>query len=409
MSVSAQCERSRENGPSSNAAESLVHRENRVLAALEPVPASRSRFHWEYSSRVKSMRHFLSWLIFGFLWLGTQPRILDAQVAEQPLRERPQVHRLPLDHDSLDASSDLAAVVLHAGGAVRFCMPGHWLVDEVPVGRQMRLMLGTSDAGGNDIDSMWLALRYRPTGFQLHDDPSFLRFATNRLGELSRKKATNVIATMRNISGKRWAHVEFRLASRDSRTRLQTGFGSELDALDTEGRYLLHQVDWGWLEVYVTRVKSRDVEQSWALVERILETVQLTRPTASAARPNPAVESASPILGSWKSSRSRMRLDADGVVFIVTDRPFEVEDADATDENAESAFDTRDAGNPEVNYGRTPSMATTLRGSYRAEGDVLFTTWSDGSQLNYRWRLHKGDLLLTDNEGRTAKLWRILE
>ena len=50
--------------------------------------------------------------------------------------------------------------------------------------------------------------------------------------------------------------------------------------------------------------------------------------------------------------------------------------------------------------------AAQLTGRYQANGDLLLITWDDGSQLNYRWLVTDGDLMLTDHYGRVSQLRR---
>ena len=99
-----------------------------------------------------------------------------------------------------------------------------------------------------------------------------------------------------------------------------------------------------------------------------------------------AVQSAQPIMGAWKALQSRLRLRRDGTVTIITDRPF----------TFASDGDDRVQGNE-------------IKGNYVAHNDLIMITWDDRSKLNFRWRMHGDKLLLTDHEGKTTQLRRILE
>ena len=58
---------------------------------------------------------------------------------------------------------------------------------------------------------------------------------------------------------------------------------------------------------------------------------------------------------------------------------------------------------------QVPRRVVRLTGRYRARDDLILISWDDGSKLNYRWRLHNGDLLLTDNTGQVSQLRRLAD
>ena len=102
------------------------------------------------------------------------------------------------------------------------------------------------------------------------------------------------------------------------------------------------------------------------------------------------VASAEPILGSWKSYRARLRLDGSGQIHLNFDR-HRVQTIDR------------------LGSQQTPKRIARLAGTYQARDDLLLITWDDGSKLNYRWRIHRGELLLTDHTGQMSRLKRLLD
>jgi len=96
---------------------------------------------------------------------------------------------------------------------------------------------------------------------------------------------------------------------------------------------------------------------------------------------------AQPIFGSWRAYRSLLQLLGEGRILITVD-PSATQSLDAT------------AGHKHQEQ---------LIGVFKAQGDLLFVTWKDGSKLNYRWRLEQGELLMTDHQGQISQLRRVLK
>lgn len=307
------------------------------------------------------------------------------------------------------------AIVLHAGGAVRLEIPGTWSVNEEPVGRRIRLMLTPSAATSNKtsgIDGIWLMLNYVRDGQPVISDEALIREATDRLAKLTRGEANVRSATMVTNGNHRWALTDFTFAP------VQTNQVTKANEL-RGGIYLLQHVDWASLEVFVgwSVNNQRALADVYAneLVSQILHSIQLVRPTTPMGEIDASVAAAKPIIGTWKASRSRMQLARDGMITIVTDRPFEVEEPLDHDQATEDERRSSDAvANHDGDGSKEKSdirvrLADTIKGRYRAEGDLLYTVWNDGSKLNYRWRRDRGALLLTDSEGRTSKLLPVLD
>jgi len=154
------------------------------------------------------------------------------------------------------------------------------------------------------------------------------------------------------------------------------------------GSHLLISTPSGLFELHMQYPIDR-YEEHLDEVARILSQLKLTAPTMTDHGPTTAeTVAATPIHGSWKAFRSRLRLSSDGGIEIAIDRA--------------QLISPPSDGFPAVEN-------ELLQGRYRAVGDLLFVEWRDGSKLNFRWTLKGGDLLLTDHEGQISQLRRIAE
>ena len=196
-----------------------------------------------------------------------------------------------------------------------------------------------------------------------------------------------------------WARIDFEVQTRGNDATNETVVVAGANQI---GFYLLQKKPWGRLEVLAEK-QLAGVSANWSGQLRnsikIATSIRFTQPqtqTIDRTKLPPELSDATPILGLWKSSRSLVHLGQDGAIRIVADEPFERE-ANAGD-------------SPNLHEKSKEGMArheTPLVGHFTARDDLMFTTWGDGSKLNYRWRMHMGDLLLTDSQGRTSKLFRI--
>ncbi len=89
--------------------------------------------------------------------------------------------------------------------------------------------------------------------------------------------------------------------------------------------------------------------------------------------------------GWWKSPRGQWLFGSQGQVFVEFDR--------------RRIFEPDQFGIP-----RRVEAQTRLQGQANMRGDVLQIRWNDGSQGIFRWRVYRGDLLLTDQLGRSSRL-----
>lgn len=271
----------------------------------------------------------------------------------------------------LGAVPEGRAVAVHAAGAVQFEFPEDWMTREVPYRRELRLFVGPQlpPAPATPKDGLWIVCRYRQA---LPDDHAALReFALRRIrsldgGDLDLLEAPRFAI----VSDHPGLEVRFRSGSEDDQR---------------QGLFVLVATPWGHVELcaWTSQEKWLMHESGFAMVRQSL---QIRTPQEPQALPAPSVADAESILGSWKSYRGRLRLAADGRVSIVADRDFQSTSADGTQQSSQE-----------------------IMGYFRAERDLLFIEWTDGSKLNYRWRQAGSRLLLTDHNGRMTQLYPLLE
>ena len=321
--------------------------------------SSPSRFRWR----------FVASLILGF-WACTAPHVCLA--SDEVADRRATSANVGADPQSGRESSD-RAVAIHAAGAVTMSFPTTWTVHEVPVRREIRLVLRPNElrdseqSAANRVE-FWLSYHHQ-SGLG-NDAQQLRRFAKNRVAAITRGRL--------DID-------DLRATSIDSYPAIQVTFHYELMETNRIARYIAAVAPWGHVEL-----QTSTLAEDWAghegMFSEIVNSIRLAQPSVSQRMVVGSVHDASPILGSWKSYRGRMRLVDDGRVEIVADQAFSYESTEGTTETSKKII-----------------------GQFRAQQDLLFIEWADGSQLNFRWRLAGNRLLLTDHNGRMTQLHVILE
>ena len=160
-------------------------------------------------------------------------------------------------------------------------------------------------------------------------------------------------------------------------------FVNATEPIERRGHHLLSRTPWGIVEVHFG-TSVADYPQRRPEYQAMMHRLRLQPPRVDDRPPLEHVQDAAPILGSWKAYRSRIQLGPDGQARIVID-PTKLQAIDAS-----------------------PS-SQVLSGQFSARGDLLFIRWSDGSLLNYRWRLDGQELLLMDHQGQPSRLQRLLD
>ena len=121
-----------------------------------------------------------------------------------------------------------------------------------------------------------------------------------------------------------------------------------------------------------------------------MEQLEIESPDLPEYDVSAVLSSARQFVGLWKGLRAQLRFGGDGRIHI----EFDSQRNYALDETGLADYS---------------QPVTQLVGTYRVVGEVIYVTWDDGSQLNYRWRLDNGRLLLTDHHGRVSQLHRLIE
>lgn len=271
------------------------------------------------------------------------------------------------------------AIVMHAAGAVTLRVPAKWEIAELPVRREVRLLM-TPERQLEERDrraGIWLCFHYRqvvPSGLD-----ELTAFAKRRHLEME-PGAVHQTSAFRAIDGHEAIELTF---------QAEEGW---------RGRYLAIVLPWGYCELQAEAGTTR-WETFQPVFERVISSLRFRPPREPRSEPIPETRDAVAILGTWKSYRGRFRLHPDGRVELVTDQP-------------SSALGIGEAGVGETGAltdARRAREVSVISGRLRAQGDILFIEWDDGSKLNFRWRHERDRLLLTDHHGRTTQLRRILE
>jgi len=275
---------------------------------------------------------------------------------------------------------ELDDIVRMAGGAVELRVRQGWWVWEVPRGREVRIAISPQQP---------VTLKEVPdTGYWvcyhlgIADSSNSRQFLADRMRQRLVEVTGGVATPLSQIEFLRLgefdaAEVEFSVPVVD-----------EAGTTMSLGRHLLVHTPWGLFEFHAQFPANRYAGQAEE-TERLLRNVKLAAPKMDERRGvTHSTSAAAPIHGSWKAFRSRLYLASDGRIEISTDRPQLISP-------------------PSDEAPRTEPEA--LQGQFRAEQDLLFIEWRDGSKLNFRWKLKGGELLLTDHAGQISQLRRLAE
>jgi hypothetical protein len=300
---------------------------------------------------------------------------------------------LPLDRAHVERSAD-RDVVFHAAGAVEVRLPAGWHLWEVTQGREMRLVLSPSPAnalGGLPDDGVWLTYHVRSLTAA---DERGMHAELNEMLARRVRLATDNLATFGHQSALRigpWPAVkqEFDIATTEDR--------SSSAAVTHTGYHILSRTTWGICELHAVSPVAwfdRRAEQ----FDRIVADLILREPQHRPQSLSGEIRDAAPIIGTWRSYRSRVKLNSDGRIEIFPDKQITL--PVAIQSSGEASNETAH---------ETAKKILPLTGRFEARGDVLLVRWQDGSRLNYRWTLAGDELLLTDHDGQISQLRRILE
>ena len=277
----------------------------------------------------------------------------------------------PVREETLQAEK--RDTISFAAGAVDLQAPEQWWVQELPRGREVRLVLSPDEVSRRiPADSIWLCYHVLEAS-ELAPEAELRNRLPTRL-KLSTTAGTAPVEPVEFRLGP-WAAIAQEFVS------TQVSNPATGSSVSIRGRHVLVRTDWGIFELHA----AAPVEQfetraaAWA---QVWDSIQLEAPRQPSLVETAAVPDARAILGSWKSYRSRVRLRPDGTITIVPDS---------------------------VNLLTDSGTREAVEGTFEARGDLLFVTWRDGSLLNLRWRSRGTDLFVTDHEGQISQLKRLLE
>jgi hypothetical protein len=245
-------------------------------------------------------------------------------------------------------------IIQLAGGAVELRVRQGWWIWEVPEGREVRVALSpTRPATLKElpVSGYWVCFHLSPP--DLANPQQYLsKRIRQRLIEVSGGNAEPLNSIQfRRIGPWDAAELEFSLPPSPA-----TGTTA------IRGSHVLVNAPWGLFEFHMQFPVNRYAEHLDE-VAALLSQVKLTAPAlANGGSPTAETMAAIPIHGSWKAFRSRLRLSSDGRIEIAVDRP-------------QLISPPRD-GLPVVGN-------ELLQGQYRADGDLLFVQWRDGSKSNF--------------------------
>ncbi len=260
-----------------------------------------------------------------------------------------------------------STLVEFAAGGVKFALPDDWSVSEEPYRREVRLSLQPRNE--SVVGGAWLTYHVR--------DQTNVEQAGRMLRDRLQGDLPGVVLS------------EPRTINVSGNAGLLFTYAHAAPNQQRQGWRAMIAVPWGYVEMHVFASP-----ESWtdiaADVRALFNTLELGATRLPPTELADEVRDAAPIVGVWKAYRSRMRLLADGRIFIEHDRVIDV--------SLQQRYNTE-----------TLPTQNRIAGRYVAQGDVLQVVWEDGSELNYRWRLSEWRLLLTDHEGLVSQLYRLLE
>ena len=300
-------------------------------------------------------------LVWGLAATGAWPASGQELIA--PVEPRlADPHGLP--RTAAPAELPQGDLVLLAGGAAEFVAPPGWRATEIPRHRELRCWL-TPDAPSAHVepqDGIWMCFHWHGSRLAVDDLAAWLAKRTGAGSGAPPRQTT--------ISG--WPAL------------VQT-----VDAAERREYRLAAAVGPAVFE-YVVTARPAAYAPLRPVADRLLASIKLRAPQIEGADVDRSVTPARKAIGLWKSENGLLRLAADGRIVVQFDRKRHY----PLDETGLRRFD---------------DPVSRLTGRFQAEHDLITVTWDDGSQLNFRWTLDDGALLLTDHHGRVSQLQRLIE
>ena len=318
-----------------------------------------------------------------------------SQPESQP--ERSVVKRLPqTDEPSLprgtlgrpvESGRPDRNLVLFARELVQLRVLEDWFVTEAAAGRDVRLVMSPTKYKDHLEHGMWIACHVLQ-GPETRDAQESL--LTDRIAAITRQRAQNISTQPMTIG--EWTGVRGNFTMEIEPVKVGPASQRQPKPRKYDGFHAVVTTPWALVELH--GIAPAESDGAMGQLDSLVSTMELRSPKPWPSAAKPQTQEAAAIHGVWKSSRGRMRIYGSGRVDLETDRSLLLS-SPASRQQAEGL---------NVRPG-----APRLRGAYRATGDLLRITWEDGSQLNLRWKLSKGNLLMTDHLGQISKLKPLLE
>ncbi|HUG70993.1 MAG TPA: hypothetical protein VMM76_24805, partial [Pirellulaceae bacterium] len=250
-------------------------------------------------------------LTAALLGASSSPSASSAQSFERlPATYRvAQLERLPrtdespsLDGPRLEAPTRLR----FAGGGIELQVPDGWWAEEVPFGREIRLIIAPRRPANfrkMPVDGMWMVF-HAATPAESQGEETLSRELSQRLRMVVAGNSQFSPPTPFPFGA--WAAVVAEFTSSDP---------SSANA-SIKGRHVLVRTDWGIFEFHASAPEAI-VEARSNIWTTTWESLRLNPPAAANDLAQDTASQSNSIIGDWKSYRSRMRFSSDGRVVVV--------------------------------------------------------------------------------------------
>ncbi len=281
-------------------------------------------------------------------------------------------------------------VLLFAGETIELTLDVPWNVYEVPLGRQWSLVVTPErlpEAPHPGHTGLWVSHLRQAMTAEETSPSSLLQGVRSRLQARTAGRAVPVgEPRSMELDGHPGAIQDFSLPGAEVPTDSANRTAAESQA--RHGFYILVATGHGMLEMHGIAPLS-EFETFRQECGRMLLSLRVRAPQNLPEPAGPVVVETTSLVGTWKALGATMRIHGNGQVDVRLDRlaPLSV---------------------PEEHL-PTSKPPKRIRGTCSVQGDLMFVEWEDESQLNYRWRLWQGDLLLTDHTGLTSQLKRMFD
>jgi len=280
-----------------------------------------------------------------------------------------QLERLPKTDQGRPVNAppqESREAVRFAGGGIELQVPPGWWAEEVPFGREVRLVIAPQRpviTRRMPVDGMWMVCHATPLSESQGEE------------SLSRELSARLRSAIES-NGQSSPPTPFQFGQWPAAVAEFTASNPATANASVTGRHVLVRTAWGVFEFHAS-APDAIVESRSSVWTATWDSLRLNPPATTSGSAQDGPDQSNSIIGDWKSYRSRMRFTDDGRVVIIPD-----------------ALANNRSSKP-------------LTGTFEARDDLVFVLWDDGSRLNFRWRMRGNDLFLTDHEGQISHLKRV--